>query len=69
MTWGLQLVLTSRTPRFGPTFEAATAVAIVALVNDEPRTLARVHELYAAHAIADAGALVRASDAVCEIAA
>ena len=55
LTWGLQLVLTSRIPRFGPTFEGATAVAIVALVNDEPRTLARVHEMYAAHAIAGDG--------------
>src|SRR5262245_19457541 len=37
--WAIQFAVTQRPPRFGETFEAATVLAIVALVNDEPRTL------------------------------
>jgi hypothetical protein len=66
--WLLQLALTLHVPRFGATFEAATALAVVAVVNDDPRTLARVHGIYAAHALAD-GARDAASHAVCEAAA
>src|SRR5258708_35664480 len=53
LTWALHLAMTLRAPRFGSTFEIASALAIVALVNDDPRTLARVHHVYAAHALAD----------------
>jgi hypothetical protein len=53
--WVGQLVLTFREPRLGATFEAATALAIIALVDDQPETLAKVHQLYAAHAIMGAG--------------
>jgi hypothetical protein len=49
--WTLQLAFMRRLPRFGDDFEAATAMAIVAVVDDEPTTLARAHQLYARHAI------------------
>jgi len=69
VVWGFQTLLTRRLPRFGPTFEAATAIGIVALINDDPRTLARVHRLYAAHAIDSAGGPAPASPGVAAIAA
>jgi hypothetical protein len=50
IVWGSQLALTHRMPRIGDAFEAATALAIVAVVNDDPETLARVHQMYARHA-------------------
>jgi len=49
--WTLQLAITLRVPRVSDDFEAATAIALVAIVDDSPATLARVHRIYAAHAI------------------
>jgi hypothetical protein len=46
--WLLHLALQRRMPRIGATFEAATAIAIVAAFDDAPRTLARVESLYRA---------------------
>jgi hypothetical protein len=54
VVWGGQLVASARAPRIGGTFETATALAIVAFVKDDPRTLSRVERLYRAHAIAQA---------------
>src|SRR5262245_8995501 len=51
--WLVQFTLTLRVPRFGATFEIATALAIVAVFDDRPRTLARVHEIYSSHALPD----------------
>jgi hypothetical protein len=45
---------TRRLPRIGSDFEVATALAIVALVNDDPATLSRVEGLYREHAAHDA---------------
>jgi hypothetical protein len=53
--WVLALALERRMPRLGPTFEAATAIAIAAAVDDDERTLARVEQLYRAVAIAAGG--------------
>jgi hypothetical protein len=44
--WLLHLALERRMPRLGGTPEAATAVAIVAAVDDDPRTLGKVETLY-----------------------
>jgi len=54
--WCGQLLTTLRVPRFGNDLEAAAALAIVALVDDEPDTLIRVHRLYASHATGVLGA-------------
>jgi hypothetical protein len=51
IVWCGQLLTTFRVPRFGDDVEAAAALAIVALVDDRPDTLRRVHQLYALHAI------------------
>ncbi len=51
IVWCGQLLATVRLPRFGEGLEAAAALAIVALIDDEPATLTRVHQLYASHAI------------------
>ena len=66
--WVAQLALTSHVPSFGGAFELDTALAIVAVVDDDPRALARVHAIYASHALAR-GVPVAASHAVCEAAA
>jgi hypothetical protein len=49
--WTIHLGVASRAPRFGDTFEAATAIAVVAAVDDDARTLARVEAIYRALAI------------------
>ena len=49
--WLGQLAARIRVPRFSDDVEAAAALAIVALVDDSPETLTRVHRLYASHAI------------------
>jgi hypothetical protein len=46
--WLLHFAVEQRLPRIGPTFEAATAIAIVAAVKDDDRTLAKVEGLYRA---------------------
>src|SRR5215471_4523956 len=51
VVWTLQLAMTLRVPRVGDDFEAASALALVAIVDDSPATLARVHRIYALHAI------------------
>src|SRR4051794_971752 len=52
LAWGLHLALERRMPRIGDTFEVGTAIAIVAALDDAPRTLARVESLYRACASA-----------------
>jgi hypothetical protein len=59
--WGSQWTLTSRIPRIGADFEAATAVAIVSLVRDDAGTLERVARFYTARAIDPAGSMAAAS--------
>jgi hypothetical protein len=49
--WLGQLAARIRVPRFSDDVEAAAALAIVALVDDSPETLTRVHHLYASYAI------------------
>jgi len=49
--WLGQLAARIQVPRFNDDVEAAAALAIVALVDDSPETLTRVHHLYASHAI------------------
>jgi hypothetical protein len=51
VAWALQFGISTRVPRFGRDFEAATALAIVAIVDDTPQTLARAHAMYGTHAI------------------
>jgi hypothetical protein len=46
--WLVHLALERRMPRLGATFETATALAIVAAVRDDDRTLSRVESLYRA---------------------
>jgi hypothetical protein len=60
IVWVCQLLAFARVPRLGPTVETATALAIVALVRDDPWTLSRVERLYRVHAVAPgpAGAVV-----------
>src|SRR5713226_1664604 len=41
VVWACQLVASARVPRIGPAVETATALAIVATVRDDPRTLSR----------------------------
>jgi len=50
--WLLHLALERRMPRMGGTFEAATAIALVAAFDDSPPTLARVEAIYRACASA-----------------
>jgi hypothetical protein len=59
IVWAGQLVAFAhvpRMPRIGSTFETATALAIVALVNDDARMLSRVERLYRLHAVAPTAA-------------
>lgn len=49
--WLLHLALERRLPRLGDTFEAATAIAIVAAIDDDERTLGKVESIYRALAI------------------
>jgi hypothetical protein len=60
IVWACQLLAFARMPRLGPTVETATALAIVAIVRDDPWTLSRVERLYRAHAVppVPAGAVV-----------
>jgi hypothetical protein len=51
LVWCGQLLATLRVPRFSDDVEAAAALAIVALVDDDPETLMRAHRLYASYAI------------------
>ena len=51
--WACQLLAFARVPRLGPTFETATALAIVAFVQDDPWTLSRVERLYRSYALAE----------------
>jgi len=46
--WCVHLAIDRSLPRLGETFETATALAIVAAVRDDDRTLARVESLYRA---------------------
>jgi hypothetical protein len=69
VVWVGQLLAFARIPRVGPTLETATALAIVALVRDDARTLGRVERLYRAHAIPMTPARDVRSDAVRGIAA
>ena len=46
--WCLHFAIERSVPRLGETFETATALAIVAAVKDDDRTLARVERLYRA---------------------
>lgn len=55
VVWICQMIAFARMPRLGPTLETATALAIVALVRDDPWTLSRVERLYRTHAVAPAG--------------
>lgn len=48
--WVSHAATARRVPRIGPDFEVATALAIVALVRDDSATLARIEQLYRAHA-------------------
>jgi hypothetical protein len=52
--WSLQAISTDRLPRIGEDFEVATALALTALAEDDPQTLARVEDLYRAHAVTPA---------------
>ena len=54
LAWSVQAFATSRVPRLGDNFEVATALALTALAEDDPGTLARVEQLYRAHALAHA---------------
>ncbi|HEX9368875.1 MAG TPA: hypothetical protein VF921_19750 [Vicinamibacterales bacterium] len=69
VVWICQFLAFARVPRVGPTIETATALAIVALVRDDPRTLSRVERLYRAHAVTIAPAEAAVSGGVRGIAA
>ena len=47
VVWAVHLARSARVPRFGDGFEAGTALAAVAIVDDSAPTLARVQALYA----------------------
>ena len=49
--WLARLAVDGRPPRFGGTFEAATALAIVAVIDDDGRALAKFETLYRALAM------------------
>jgi hypothetical protein len=51
IVWASQALAFARAPRFGPTFETATALAIVAFVRDDPWTLSRVEHLYRSYVL------------------
>lgn len=44
--WICHAAATRQVPRIGSDFEVATALAIVALVDDDPATLSRVEQMY-----------------------
>jgi hypothetical protein len=72
IVWVGHLLTFARIPRFGSAFETATALGLVALVRDDPWTLATVERLYRRHAVAAApaaGEPVRVSGAVQTVAA
>src|SRR5258708_34242071 len=54
IVWLCQLLAFAHVPRIGPALETATAIAVVAPVRDDPRTLSRVETPYRAHAVAAA---------------
>jgi len=58
--WCLQLAVERRLPRLGASFEIATALAIVASVRDDDKTLSRVEALYRA-VVADGSRKVKAA--------
>ena len=67
--WVCQLLASARVPRFGPTFEIGTALALVAIVNDDPWRLARVERLYRTHAAAEVTGPSRVSASMRRVAA
>ena len=69
VVWSVQLLSFARLPRLGPAFETATALALVAIVRDDPRTLSRVERVYREHAMASAPDEAPVSDGVRGIAA
>jgi len=58
--WCARLAIEGSMPRLGATFETATALAIVAAVRDDDRTLARVESFYRA-VVADGSRNVNAA--------
>ena len=67
IVWMCHLLAFARIPRIGSAFETATALGIVAIVRDDPWTLAKVERLYRSHALAlapSAAEPVRVSGAV-----
>lgn len=58
VAWVVQALAANRAPRLGATFEVATALAIVALVRDDPATLRRVEGLYRTYALDQPAAAV-----------
>jgi hypothetical protein len=58
--WCVHFAIERSMPRLGTTFETATALAIVAAVRDDDRTLARVESLYRA-VVADGSRNVKAA--------
>jgi hypothetical protein len=69
VVWAVQLLSFARLPRFGPALETATALALVALVRDDPGTLSRVERVYREHAMTHAPGDAPVSDGVRGIAA
>ena len=57
IVWMCQMLTFARIPRLGSAFETATALGIVAIVRDDPWTLAKVERAYRRHALAGAAAL------------
>jgi hypothetical protein len=69
VVWSVQLLSFARVPRLWPPLEMATALAIVAVVREDPRTLSRVERLYRTHALASDPDAAGVSDGVRGIAA
>ena len=70
IVWMCHGLAFARIPRIGSAFETATALGIVAIVRDDPWTLAKVERLYRSHGLAPAvAAPVRGSGAVRAVAA
>jgi hypothetical protein len=69
VVWSAQLVSFARLPRLGPAVEIATALAVVAIVSDDPQTLSRVERVYRAHALPLAPEEAGVSDGVRRLAA
>ncbi len=69
VVWAVQMVSFARLPRLGPAVEIPTALAVVALVRDDPSTLLRVERLYRAHALPIEPEEPAASDGVRRLAA